>query len=224
MPPKQAPLKPALQTTISAFLRRLDKPISELQRFLTDYPDYEAQFTEHERAQARHSELMQELEQKDARVLQLEAAMAAFEGVHMNSAKSLKSENTKLAQQLADAKEAVVGAEGAVKLAQRAYVEQVDKTARERKGELERAARDQAVALEKQKGRFEKQHLEALERSNGQLARVTADMKKQAVEMEKVELINEGLKDRASKLKELQQEFSNMPDDELSVRTSSPSV
>lgn len=215
MPPKSAPPKPASQTGISAFIRRLDKPVAEIQRFLSEYPDYEAQFTEHERAAARHTDLEQELAQKSTRVQQLEAAVAAFEGVHMNSAKALREENGRLAQRLASAEEAVVGAQRAVEAARGELAEKGERLERERRSELERITRDQTVALEAQQGRFEKQHTEMVEKNNGQLAKVKAEMKKQTLEMEKLELMNDGLKDRASKLKELQHEFANIPDDDL---------
>lgn len=215
MPPKSAAPKPAPQTGISAFLRRLDKPVAEIQRFLNEYPDYEAQFTEHERAAARHTDLEQELAQKSTRVQQLEAAVAAFEGVHMNSAKALREENERLVQRLASAEEDFMGTQRAVEAARGELAEQAERLERERRSELERVARDQVVALEMQKGRFEKHHTDMVEKSNGQLAKVKAEMKKQAIEMEKLELINDGLKDRASKLKELQHEFANIPDDDL---------
>lgn len=212
MPPK-AP-KPQ-QTGISAFLRRLEKPVSELQRFLAEYPDHEAQFLEHEKTHAQQEELARSLAAQQARTTQLEAAVAVFEGVHMDSSKALKAENGRLEERLARAEARVVQAERELEGARVAQREVVESGARERRQDVEKAARELAAALDRQRARFEKQHSDTVDSSMAQLARVASDMERQAAEMEKLELINEGLKDRASKLKELQQEFSNIPDDVL---------
>lgn len=203
------------QTGISVFLRKLEKPVSEIQRFMAEFPDYEEQFLEHEKTHTLQKELARELEERDRRTKQLEAAVAAFEGVHMNSSKALKEENGRLGQRLAGAEARIAETERSLEAAQKAHREQLERLAREKNQEMDKAARDQAASLERQKARFEKQHSETVERNNAQLAKVTSDMQKQGAEMEKLELINEGLKDRASKLKELQQEFSNIPDDVL---------
>lgn len=225
MPPKQqttskSPLQTALnapssQTGISIFLRKLEKPISDIQGFLKEYPNYEQQFLDHEKAQARQKELTGELEEKEKRMKQLEEAVAIFEGVHMNNSKSLREENTRLGERLTEAKERILESEKSSKASQKAFVEEFGKLIKDKKQELEKATRDHTASLEKQKIRFEKQHLEANGKNLLQLNKVISDMKKQGAEMEKLELINDGLKDRASKLKELQQEFSNIPDDVL---------
>lgn len=186
-----------------------------MQRFLSEYPEYGAQFTEHERAATQHSNLEQELAQKCTRVQQLEAAVAAFEGVHMNSAKALREENERLAQRLASAEEDFMGAQRAVEAARGELAEQAERLERERRTELERVARDQVVAMEMEKSRFEKHHTDMVDKSNEHLAKVKAEVGRQAMEIEKLELMNDGLKDRASKLKELQHEFANIPDEDL---------
>lgn len=209
MPPKVP--KPQLQlqqTGVSAFLRKLEKPISELQRFLSEYPDHAAQFLEHEKTQALQAELAQELAEQAQRTKQLEAAVAVFEGVHMNSSRAL-------GERLAAAEEKAAERERSLQDARRTHREHGEALEREKRRDVDNAAAELAAALERQGARLEKQHSEAVDRSNAQLARVASDMKRQAAEMEKLELINEGLKDRASKLKELQQEFSNIPDDVL---------
>lgn len=215
-----APGSSSAQPGVGAFLRNLEKPLSEIQKFLTEYPRYEEQFLEHEKAQSCQKELINELANKTKRMKELEGAVAVFEGVHMNNTKAMKEENSRLGQRLTEAKEEILEAEKSSKITQKAFTEKFEKLIKDKKQELDKAIRDHTTAMEKQKIRLEKQHSEIIENNRLQLKKAVSDMEKQNTEMEKLELINGGLRDRASKLKELQQEFSNISDDILLVALS----
>lgn len=229
MAPKQPIPKPSLQSTasapapsssssptgISVFFRKLEKPVAEIQKFLIEYPRYEEQFLDHENINARQKELISELEQKDKRMKELEEAISVFEGVHMMNSMALKDENSKLGDRLTEARVKITEVEKSAKASQNDSAAKYERMIKDKRQELDKAAQDQMAALDKQKIRFEKQHSETIEKHNLQLNKVVSDMKKQGLEIDKLELINDGLKDRASKLKELQQAFSNIPDDVL---------
>lgn len=189
--------------------------MAEIQKFLTEYPRYEEQFLDHENINTRQKELISELEQKDKRMRELEEAIAVFEGVHMNNSMALKEENIRLGERLTEATVKITEVEKSARASQNDSVAKYERMIKDKRQELDKAAQDQTTALEKQKIRFEKQHSETVEKHQLQINKVVSDMKKQGLEIEKLELINDGLKDRASKLKELQQEFSNIPDDVL---------
>lgn len=189
--------------------------MAEIQKFLAEYPRYEEQFVDHETINARQKELISELEQKDKRMKELEEAIAVFEGVHMHHSMAMKEENSRLGERLTEATVKITEVERSAKASQNDSVAKYERMIKDKRQELDKAAQDQTTVLEQQKIRFEKQHSETIERHNLQLNKVVSDMKKQDLEIEKLGLINDGLKDRASKLKELQQEFSNIPDDVL---------
>lgn len=229
MPPKQwatpkTPEQTAAKesppsTDIGIFLRKLGKPMSDIRKILGECQNYEEHFLDHEKALARQKETMKALEAKEEQVKQLEAAVAVFEGVHMNSSKALKEENLRLCDRITQAEERLVEAEERSKASRNVFVKEFEKLIKEKNGELEQTLRDHAASIEKQKKGFEKQHLEIIEQNRSQLSKVIGEMQERGTELEKLDLMNDGLKKKLGqsnrKLKEIQQDFVNIPDDIL---------
>lgn len=193
--------------------------MSDIRKILGECPNYEEHFLDHEKALARQKETMKALEAKEEQVKQLEAAVAVFEGVHMNSSKALKEENLRLCDRITQAEERLVEAEERSKASRNVFVKEFEKLIKEKNGELEQTLRDHAASIEKQKKGFEKQHLEIIEQNRLQLSKVIGEIQERGTELEKLDLMNDGLKKKLGqsnrKLKEIQQDLINIPDDIL---------
>lgn len=219
MPPKSLPKTTSPRTDIGIFLQKLGKSTSEIQQILTEYPNYEERILDQEKAQARQKELVEALEAKEAQIKELEAAVAVFEGVHMNSSKVLKEENTKLSERISETEGRLAEAEERSKASRQVFVREFEKLIKDKNHELEQTHQNHAAILEKQKSHFEKQQSEIIEKGLVQLNKVSKEMQQQSVELEKLDLMNDGLKKKLAqsncKLKEIQQELFNVPDDTL---------
>lgn len=198
------------RANIGDFLQKFGKPISNIQKLLSEYPTYEDQFLNYQDIFAREKELVSNLEEKEKRIKELEAGVAVFDSVHMKTSKVLETEKQQLIERLAESEQLAAAS-------QKEFVKGFEKVIKQNKQEIEKAHRDHAASLASQKTLLEKQHLDATEKHLLQIDKATSEIQKQNAEIEKLDWMNNGLRRKLEqsneKLKALQQDLTNVPDD-----------